>query len=161
MNNSGSREDDFRDYEQRDIRDGWPYSDEDVNNRTKRNVPYGRTDANPDQPDNSGMEISTDPAAHDVDGAPLPFADNVEDVVADDDIEERLAQLLENDERVDPQSIDITIHDHIAHIEGAVDSEADRQHLVGLVRAMRGVRDVHAHGLVARGVDSHIPRDTE
>ncbi len=35
----GSREDDFRDYEQRDNRDGWPYPDNDADRRAGQNAP--------------------------------------------------------------------------------------------------------------------------
>ena len=36
-----SREEDFRDYEERDARDGWPYPDDDDARRAAQNAPYG------------------------------------------------------------------------------------------------------------------------
>jgi hypothetical protein len=156
-----SREDDFRDYEQRDIRDGWPYSDKDGDRNALPNAPYGTSDANLDQLDDKGVEVADDPAERDVDGAPLPFSDDAEDVLSDDDLEERITQLLEDDERVDLASLDITIRNGVAHLDGAVDSEEDRRHLVSVVRRLKGVRDVRAADLRTRGVDSHIPRDAD
>jgi hypothetical protein len=73
-----SREDDFRDLEQRDIRDGWPYADKDADPREARNAPYGAPDANFDQLDNDGVEVSLDPVAPDVSDAALPFSDGTE-----------------------------------------------------------------------------------
>lgn len=154
-----SREEDFRDYEQRDIREGWPYADDDAARRAARNAPYGARGANLDQAEDAGVEIAADPEIRDVDGAPLPFSDGEEDVIADDDLEERIMQALEEDGRIDPASLDLTIRGGIAELDGSVDSEEDRRHLVGLLRRVKGVRAVQADGLMTRGVDSHIARD--
>lgn len=156
-----SREDDFRDYEQRDIRDGWPYSDSDGDPQAGRNAPYGKPEANFDQLEDKGVEISADPAVQDVEGVPLPFSDGTEEIIADDDLEDRITQRLDEDERADMSSVELTVRQGVAHLEGAVDSEQDRRHLVGLIRTLKGVRDVRADALVARGVDSHIPRDVD
>ena len=155
-----SREDDYRDYEQRDIRDGWPYSDSDGDQGAKKNAPYGTPDANFDQLGDKGVEVSSDPADRAVDGAPLPFSDEEGGNIADDDLEERLTQALEN-AGVDLDSLEITVRRSVAHVDGAVDSEEDRQRLIASIRAVGGVRDVRAGGLQSRGVDSHIPRDVD
>lgn len=156
-----SREEDFRDYEERDIRDGWPYPDSGDTRRAGQNAPYGTPAANLDQVDNEGLEIAGDPAARDVDGAPLPFSDDTGDAIADDDLEARITQALEEDDRVDLASLDLTLRGGIIELDGAVDSEDDRRHLIGLLRRVKGVHDVHADGLLARGVDSHLPRDVD
>ncbi|HEV7248043.1 MAG TPA: BON domain-containing protein [Shinella sp.] len=156
-----SREDDFRDFEERDIRDGWPYADRDGDPGAARNAPYGKPEANLDQLENEGVEITTDPAVQDVDGVPLPFSDEEKDSIADDELEDRITQVLEVDARVDPAFLEIAIRDGVAHLEGSVDSEADRRHLIDLVRRQKGVRDVQAEALLARGVDSHMPRDVD
>lgn len=156
-----SREEDFRDYEQRDIRDGWPYADRDEDPAAKRNAPYGTTAANFDEIDNEGMDISRDPDVQEVHGAPLPFSDGTEDTIADDDLENRIAERLEEDGRVDPASLEITVRRGVAAIAGSVDSEADRVRVIDLVRAMAGVRDVRADDLISRGVDSHMPGDVD
>jgi len=156
-----SREEDFRDYEQRDIRDGWPYADRDEDPRARRNAPYGTTAANLDEIENEGMDISRDPDAQEVHGAPLPFAEGTGDAIADDDLENRITERLEEDGRIDMASLEIAVRHGVAHIEGSVDSDADRGHLIALVRAMAGVRDVLSDGLTSRGVDSHMPRDVD
>lgn len=151
-----SRKEDFRSYEERDTREGWPYAD--GPRPAGRNAPYG-TRGDPEQADNEGMEIAPDPAMRDVDGAPLPFEDGAGDVIADDDLEARIVEALEEDDRVDLAMLDLTIRDGIAELEGAVGSEEERRHLIGFLRRVKGVRDVRADGLLTRGVDSHIPRD--
>jgi hypothetical protein len=156
-----SREDDFRDFEQRDIRDGWPYADKDADPGAGRNAPYGAQEANFDQLENAGVELSLDPVVKDVNGAPLPFSDGTEDVIADDELEDRITQALEDDEQIDLASLEINVRDGAVHIDGGIDSDDDRRHLVGLIRAVRGVRNVNARNLLTRGVDSHIPGDTE
>lgn len=156
-----SREDDFRDYEQRDIRDGWPYADSDGDRRAGANAPYGMTAANLEHLDNKGVEIAGDPELRDVDGAPLPFSDDEAKTIADDDLEERIAAVLEEDGRFDLDSIEITIRSGVVHLDGAVDSEEERRRLIGLVRLGKDVRAVKAERLVIRGVDGHYPRDAE
>lgn len=155
------REDDFRDYEQRDIRDGWPYPDNDGDLNDGKNAPYGTPGINFDARDNKGVEVEADPDLRDIDGAPMPFSDGREEAIADDDLEARIMQTLEDDERVDLDMLEITIRDGVAELDGAVDSEDDRRHLIGLLRRVKGLRDVRAEGLLARGVDSHIPRDAD
>ncbi|UDF30722.1 UNVERIFIED_ORG: BON domain-containing protein [Roseateles sp. XES5] len=157
---NASREEDFRDYEQRDIRDGWPYAGDDGARLAGQNRPYGAPGAGLDRMDNEGIEIAADPADCDVDGAPLPFADENE-TIADDDLEARIVQWLEDDVRVDLALLDLTVRDGVVQLDGAVDSEDDRRHLIGLLRRVKGVGDVRAEGLQARGVDSHIPRDAD
>lgn len=154
-----SRKEDFRDYEERDTRDGWPYPDDDDARRAAQNLPYASPGADLDQLGNGGVSITRDPAARDVDGAPLSFADETGDIIGDDDLEARIMEALEDDDRVDLATLELTIRDGVAVLDGAVDSEEDRRHLIGFLRRVKGVRDVEADGLLARGVDSHLPRD--
>ena len=154
-----SREEDFRDYEERDTRDGWPYPDDDDARRAAQNLPYGSPGADLDQLENEGIAITRDPAVREVDGAPLPFVDETGDIIAADDLEARIMEALEDDARVDLATLELAIRDGVAVLDGAVDSEEDRRHLIGFLRRVKGVRDVEADGLLARGVDSHLPRD--
>lgn len=157
--NQVSREEDFRDYEERDTREGWPYPDDNDARRAAQNASYGTAGADLDQLDNEGFAITRDPAGRDVDGAPLPFADETGDVIAADDLEARIMEALEDDDRVDLATLDLTIRDGVAVLDGAVDSEEDRRYLIGFLRRVKGLRDVEAEGLLARGVDSHLPGD--
>lgn len=154
-----SREDDFRDYEERDIRDGWPYPDNDGDLKGKGNAPYAAPQPAGDRPGQEGVEISTDPDVEQVEGAPVAFSEDVDGTVTADDLEERIYEALENLADIDLTSLEITIRDAVAHIDGAVDSDEDRRRLLALVGSMQGVRDVNAERLIARGADSHIPRD--
>lgn len=151
-----SPEEDFRNY---DTRDGFPYPDDDDARRAAQNVTYGTPGAGLDQLDNEGVAITRDPIARNVDGAPLPFADETGDIIADDDLEARIMETLEDNDRGDLTTLDLTIRDGVAMLDGAVDSEEDRRHLIGFLRRVKGVRDVDPEGLLARGVDSNVPRD--
>jgi len=154
-----SREEDFRDYEERDARDGWPYPDGGDARRAGQNAPYATRGASLDQAGNDGIAIASDPALRRTGGAPLPFAEDTADAIADDDLEARILDALEEDGRIDPATLDLAVRDGIAELDGAVDSEEDRLHLIGFLRRVKGVRGVRAGGLLARGVDSHLPRD--
>jgi osmotically-inducible protein OsmY len=82
-------------------------------------------------------------------------------VIADDELEERITLALEGDKQIDLASLGITVRDGEDHVDGSIDGEDDRRHLIGSIRAVRGVRNVHARELLTRGVDSHIPSDSE
>lgn len=156
-----SREEDFRDYEERDIRDGWPYPDNDRDLEGKGNAPYAAPQAKGNRPGHEGGEISTETDIEQVEGSPGAFSNGSGESVAADDLEERINEALENLAEVDLASIEISIRDGVAHIEGAVDSDEDRRNLLALVGSTRGVRDVDAQGLITRGADSHIPHDAD
>lgn len=156
-----TREEDYRDYEERDLDEGWPYADRDGQPALKKNAAYGTSASNFDEIGNSGMDLSTEPVAEDIHGAPLPFADASHDSIDDDGLEEWISQRLEDDERIDPTSLELTVRNGVVEIEGSVDSEADRVHLIRMVRAMAGVKAVRTEGLTTRGVDSHIPSDSD
>ena len=156
-----SREEDFRDYEDRNLRDGWPYADRDRGRSGARNEAYGRQAANFEDDGNIGVEIAGGPELVDVDGGPLPFSDDVDSAIADDDLEERVTELLERAAEIDTNSLEIAVKKAMAIIEGSVDSEADRARLVALVARIPGVRGVDAERLLTRGVDSHIPADAD
>jgi hypothetical protein len=155
-----SREEDFRDYEERDIRDGWPYSDNDDGRKAGGNAPYGARGSELDQIDNERLAVTSDPDARDVDGAPKPFSDEEAGTISNDDLEARIMEALEEDGRVELDMLQIFIRGGVAELEGAVDSEDDRKHLLRLVRSVKGVRDVSAAGLTTRGIDSHIAADS-
>ncbi|UPA26401.1 BON domain-containing protein [Shinella oryzae] len=155
-----SREEDFRDYEERDIRDGWPYSDNDDGRKAGGNAPYGAGGAELDQIDNERLAVTSDPEERAVAGAPTPFSDEEGGTISDDDLEARIMEALEDDGRVELDMLQITIRDGVAELDGAVDSEDDRNHLIRFVRGVKGVRDVAAEGLATRGIDSHIAADS-
>ena len=94
------REEDFRDYGERDIGEGWPYADgEPVK---KRNAPYGETS---DELDPTNTEISADTFIES-DGGPTLFPDEEGGNIDDDAIEEgsptdsfRVRQVMDSQQR--------------------------------------------------------------
>lgn len=148
------REEDFRDYDQRNIGDGWPYADgEPVR---KRNAAYG--DAS-DELDPTNVEIAADTFIQS-EGGPSLFPEEEEGTISDDAIEEEIAGKLSDSGRWDDNQIEITVRNGIATIEGEVETEHDRQLINQVVLRTAGIRDTQ-NNLVLIGVDSHIPSDAD
>jgi hypothetical protein len=148
------REEDFRDYEQRDIGDGWPYADgEPVK---KHNAAYGETS---DELDPTNAEIATDTFI-DSEGGPTLFPDEEQGNISDDGIEEEIANKLSNSGRWDDTQIEITVRSGIVTLEGEVETEHERQLINQVALRTAGVKDTQ-NNLVLIGVDSHIPSDAD
>jgi len=156
-----SREDDCRDYEQRDIDDGWPYADgagataEPVENRG-----YGETDANFDRDRNTGFGVSNVEAdgSHRAPSTPaLPSDDYAGD---DDQLEPEIDEALADLDETTLAGIDIQIDGHLVTLRGAVDTAAERRTIELKVLAIDGVNAVHNH-ITTLGIDSHIPSDAD
>lgn len=148
------REEDFRDYEQRDIGDGWPYADgEPVK---KRNAAYGDTS---DELDPLNAEIASDTFIES-EGGPTLFPDEEEGTISDDGIEEEIANKLSDSGRWDDNQIEVTVRSGIATIEGEVETEHDRQLINQVVLRTAGIKDAR-NNLAVIGVDGHIPSDVD
>ena len=150
-----SREDDFRDYEARDIDGGWPYADEDAHGRPG-NAGYGMTDSNFDSAAHPPAEIADEPAIHS-DGGPSPAPSSVDPAIDDDALGEQIAAALENN-GLDGEVLTITVHNGVAELAGRVDTDEEKSELLRVALAVPGVRNVK-DGLKLSGVDSHIPTD--
>jgi len=154
--NDVSREEDFRDYDDRNIDEGWPYDDAaGAKSRPVDNTAYG-SGANFDEERNGGYKVH----GTDADGqqdrltdAIKPATDGLED---SDDIEERASEALENLEDVDMNSIDLHVHGGTLTIEGAVDDAQTSRRIVGTLQSIKGVRTV-INNLRLNGVDGRIP----
>jgi hypothetical protein len=148
------REEDFRDYEERDIGEGWPYADgEPVK---KRNEAYG---ANSDELDPTNAEIAT-ATFIESGGGPSPFPEEEMGTINDDGIEEEIANKLSESGRWDDTQLTVTVHKGIADISGQVETEQERQLINQVVLRTAGIRDVN-NRLTLSGVDSHTPRDAD
>lgn len=148
------REEDFRDYEQRDLGEGWPYADgEPVK---KRNAAYGDTS---DELDPTNVEIASDTFIES-DGGPTLFPDEEGGNIDDDGIEEEIANKLSDAGRWNDNQLEVTVHNGIATIEGEVETEHDRQLINQVVLRTAGIRDT-VNNLILSGVDSHIPSDAD
>ena len=148
------REEDFRDYNERDLGEGWPYADgEPV---SKRNADYGETS---DELDPLNMQVSGNPVIES-EGGPTLFPEEEGGNIDDDSIEEEIATKLSDSGRWDDNQIEITVRNGIAPIEGEVETEHERQVIEQIVLRTAGIKDA-INSLVLIGVDSHIPSDAD
>lgn len=151
-----SREEDYRDYEARDLDGGWPYPDEDMS-RKKRNEAYGAAPAGLEGDSNPGAEIASNPEIRSEGGS--PFAQDTPGAAIDDDaLEEQIFDQLTDREDIDLSQIIVTVRNGIAELTGRVDridATFVAEQIAGAVPGVRFVRN----RLVSMGIDSHIPSD--
>jgi len=154
-----SREEDYRDYEERNLDDGWPYADDPGASAAKpANGAYGETGANFDRDRNGGFRID----GTDEEGNENRLKDSLKADTIDrdesDDLEARVFENLENIEGLDPESIDIHADGHTVTLEGSVET-------IGMARKVElgalSVDGVHhiRNRMETTGVDSHIPNE--
>lgn len=148
------REEDYRDYNERDISDGWPYADEEV--VAKKNEAYG---VEFDDEDKTSVEISDEPVI-DSQGGPSLFPEAAEEAVEDDGIEEALYERITNTRRWEDNQLTVTVHAGVATLEGEVETEHDRQLINQIALSTPGVADT-INRIILIGVDSHIPTDAD
>jgi hypothetical protein len=156
-----SREDDYRDYDQRNIGDGWPYADgpgataSPVDNRG-----YGETGANFDRERNEGFRVeSVDAKGFEPDLATsvLPTTEGRED---DDQLESDISTALEGFDDTVLTGLDIHVDGHVVTLRGAVDTAQERRTIELTVLGVKGVSEVK-NFITTLGVDSHIPDDAD
>lgn len=154
-----SREEDFRDYDDRNIDEGWPYDDAaGAGARAVDNTAYGQPAANFDRERNPGYRIEN----ADADGAEQRLRDGIfpetigrEDA---DDLEERITDRLLELDIVEIDSIDLHVESGKVTLEGVVDERATSQRIVREVEKIDGVRAI-VNNLRLAGVDSRIPNE--
>ncbi|WP_454286945.1 BON domain-containing protein [Rhizobium arsenicireducens] len=156
-----SREEDYRDFEQRDIENGWPYDDgAGAASRPVGNSAYGETGANFDRERNGGYRI-TDVAADGGEGpvnAPvLPETDHREN---SDQLEADIADALDEMPESLLAALDIHADRHVVTLRGAVDTAEERRMIELRVLGVKGVSEVR-NFITTMGVDTHMPRDTD
>ena len=153
-----AREEDYRDYDKRNIGEGWPYSDED-GLPADRNAPYGGTGSNFDESGRVGVEIARRPEIESHGGPSLsPTGEEV--VIEDDVLEERITEILSEKANFDIELITVTVHDGVATLTGEVETAHDRTLAKTLTLAVPGIRGC-VNELVLIGLDSHIPSDSD
>ncbi len=151
-----SREEDFRDYEARDVEAGWPYDDASgVGSRPLDNQAYGRPGANFDESRNRGFQ--TDDAGFD--GLEEPVRDATHPVTSgaeeDDECEERLTDAIEALGVVDMNSLDVHVVRGKATLIGVIDDEQRRRQIVDAAERVPGIRAVLDNLRVA-GTDGRV-----
>ena len=152
-----AREEDYRDYEERDVEQGWPYADADGDLGRKRNAAYGQSEANFDSEGNPGVEVAGQTAILS-EGGPSISKDIEHEAIDDDALEEEISDRLSLDDRIDESQITVTIHQGVAELSGSVETREQQFVAEQIVAAVPGIRIVR-NRLVLSGLDSLIPND--
>ncbi|MDK1384653.1 BON domain-containing protein [Sinorhizobium sp. 8-89] len=153
QNTSLPREEDYRDFEERNIRDGWPYSDQpDAAPNKPKNRAYGEPEANFDREQKSGFSIEGKEEV----GTDSQLTSKQEPIRQSDDLEVRVTEYLESMEDLDINSIDVHARGGTIILEGAVETAAIARKIELAVLSFHGVRHVRNNLRVA-GVDARVP----
>lgn len=156
-----SREEDYRDFEQRDIENGWPYDDgAGAASRPVGNGAYGESGANFDRERNGGYRVTN----VDADGGQkplvspvLPETDHREN---SDQLEADVAAALEDLPDLLLNALDIHADGRVVTLRGAVDTAEERRMIELRVVAVSGVSAVR-NMITTMGIDTHIPGDAD
>ncbi|HZG29902.1 MAG TPA: BON domain-containing protein [Ensifer sp.] len=152
------REEDYRDYDKRNIGEGWPYADED-GVPARQNAPYGTSTSNLDEAERVGVEVGERPEIASRGGPSLsPVFE--EYAINDDVLEERIMDVLGDNDNFDPALMTVTVHHGVATLSGKVETAHARALAETLTLAVKGIRSC-VNKLVMIGVDSHIPPDAD
>ena len=158
MNNDGkkplSRSEDYRDFEERNIDDGWPYADTPgSSSAAPENGAYGETPANFDSGDNPGFRVD----GIDRDGNQNRLKDSLRADTIDrddsDDLEARVTENIENVPEVDIGSIEVHADGHVVTVEGSVETIGIARKVELAASSVDGVRHVRTR-LQTTGVDA-------
>lgn len=156
-----SREDDYRDYDQRNIGDGWPYADGPGATATPvENRGYGETAANFDRDRNEGFRV--DPVNAEGFEPALAISDepSTEGREEDDQLESDISVALEDFDDTVLTGLDIHVDGNVVTLRGAVDTPEERRGIELKVLGVDGVGQVK-NFITTLGVDSHIPSDND
>ncbi|MBX4954379.1 BON domain-containing protein [Rhizobium lentis] len=152
-----SREEDYRDLEERNLDDGWPYADGTAAG-APANRPYGETAANFDSDPNTGFRID----GTDKDGNENRLKDSLRAGAIDrdesDELEARVNDALENIPEVDINSIEVHADGHVITLEGSVETIGIARKVELGALSVDGVHHVR-NNLQLTGVDAHIPNE--
>ena len=150
-----SREEDYRDFEERNIDDGWPYADKGQTGADSANGAYGEASG---RDANSGFRVD----GVDEDGNENPLKDSLRPGMIDrddsDELEAKVAENLENIPDVDVGGIEVHADGHVVTLEGEVETIGMARKVELAALAVDGVHHVR-NKIETTGVDSHIPTD--
>jgi osmotically-inducible protein OsmY len=154
-----TREEDYRDYEERDIEEGWPYDDNaGAASQQSGNRPYGETTAKFHEDNGKGYTVvDTDETGNQEGQSDQPVAGTRDDENADD-LEERVMDALSGFDGVSPELIDVRAEGSTIILEGQVDDAITARHLGQKALHIPGVTRVK-NNLTVIGVDANIPDD--
>lgn len=151
-----SREEDYRDFEERDLDEGWPYPDRDKAGG-KRNEAYGRSPGGLESDGNAGAEVADNPAIRSS-GGPTISRDIAHEAIEDDALEEDITDRMSNHDELDADQITVTVHNGRVELSGTVETAEASSLATRIAAAAPGVAGVR-NRLVLTGLDSHIPGD--
>lgn len=155
--NDISREEDYRDYDTRNIDDGWPYADQaGATAAPVGNSAYGDTAANFDRERNRGFQVDSADETGLEEGVTDRTTPATKGMELSDDLEERVSDAIEALDLVAMETIDIRADGTTVTIEGEVDDAQTARKLVAHVKRVPGVGKV-VNELTLLGIDSLIP----
>jgi hypothetical protein len=154
-----SREEDFREYDDRNIDDGWPYPDQPGQAAGPvDNAAYGEAEDSPATNRNPGFMVDEAAAS----GLEEPISDSLRPgtmgLEEADDLEERITDAIDNLGIIDMDLIDVHVDRRIVTIEGEVDDAATAHAIIRRMQSVNGVGKI-VNNLRLAGVDSRIPND--
>ncbi|MCM2292878.1 BON domain-containing protein [Allorhizobium sp. BGMRC 0089] len=157
--NHVSDEDGFRDQEERDLRDGWPYADQPgASSISPENRPYGSTPGNFDRDSNQGYQITGVNEAG-MENSPIPqILSRTRGKELADEIENRIYERLDRSQNGDFSNVTVSVEDHTVTLTGVVDTTQERHTAVMVALSTAGVRHV-LNKIETLGVDTHQPDD--
>jgi hypothetical protein len=154
-----TREEDYRDYEERDIEEGWPYDDDaGAKSKAPDNRPYGGTEANFDEETNKGYTVTDVDESGQQEAQKEPLQPGTRGLEDADDLEERVMDALTDLPGVTPETIDVRAERGVVTLEGEVDDAITSRHLERRTLSVAGVQSVR-NNLNIIGVDANIPDD--
>ena len=135
-----TREEDYRDYEERDLKDGWPYDDDaGARSEPSDNRPYGETDANFDEGSNKSFTVAKADASGQQEREPDTLTSTTRGLADSDDLEERVMDALTEVEGANPEMIDVRSEGTVIILEGEVDDAATALQRGRVARSISGV----------------------
>lgn len=155
-NRETSREDDYRDFEERDLDEGWPYPDRDKAGG-KHNEAYGGAPAGLESDGNAGAEVADGPAIRSR-GGPGISSEVAHEAIEDDALEEAISDRLASHDELDAGQITVTVRSGVVELSGSVETAEASSLAFRIANAAPGVAAVR-NSLVLTALDSHIPGD--
>lgn len=150
-----SREEDYRDFDERNLDEGWPYADgSGAGAQRPDNRAYGETSANFDRERNEGFRVD----GSDESGSENPLKEpqpHMIDRDEADDLEARVHDNLENIPDVDVSGVDIHAEGHVVTLEGTVETIGEARKIELGALSVDGVHHVR-NRMQTTGVDSRI-----
>ncbi|TXI00227.1 MAG: BON domain-containing protein [Rhizobium sp.] len=154
-----SREEDYRDYEERDQRTGWPYSDGRGNSTfDPENKGYGSTQANFDEQSEFDFIVDDANETGQEEDTARTLPDGTDDRIANDELEAAITDWLERNDDIDINAIEVRVDGGVVTLEGSVETIAISRRVETELLSFRHVKHVR-NNLRTIAVDSHIPPD--